>query len=319
VNVNRAAADLVVREAVAGDLGAIRRIYNEGIEDRIATLDEDPKTAEDIQAWFADHGERYAVLVAERAGTIAGWASLNRYALRCAYGGVADLSVYVGRPARGSGVGSALLAALEATARARDFHKIVLFTFSFNAAGRALYEKRGFREVGVFRDHGRLDGRFIDIVVMEKILRPLVLFVCRHNSGRSQMAEAYLRAFAGDLVEVASAGTIAETRPDPGVVAAMAEDGLDISSARPKLLDPVLAARAERVITMGCDVAGVTRVDDDWGLPDPKGQPPERVREIRDLVKMKAETLAVDLREGRSALRARVGQPSAEARACNLR
>ncbi len=313
---NVATADLVVRDADAGDLEDIRRIYNEGIEDRVATLDEEPKSGKEIRAWFADHGERYAILVAERAGAIAGWAALNRYTHRCAYDGVADLSIYVARAQRGTGIGSGLLGALEAIARAHSFHKIVLFTFPFNAPGQRLYRKHGFREVGVFREQGRLDGHFIDVMAMEKILKPLILFVCRHNTGRSQMAEAYLRAFAGDTVEVASAGTIEADRPDPGVVAAMAEDGLDISSARPKLLDPILLARAERIITMGCDVEGVPRIDDDWGLPDPKGGPPERVREIRNLVRAKAEALAADLRAGRSA------PPSSslpEARACNLR
>lgn len=109
------------------------------------------------------------------------------------------------------------------------------------------------------------------------------------------MAEAYLRHFAGDAVEVASAGTEAADVPNAGVVAAMAEDGIDISHARPKLVDSVLAARASKIITMGCDVTGVPRIDADWGLPDPKNQPPERVREIRDLVKSKARALADEL------------------------
>lgn len=122
--------------------------------------------------------------------------------------------------------------------------------------------------------------------------KPLVLFVCKHNTGRSQMAEAYLRHFAGDSVDVASAGTIAADKPDPGVVAVMAEDGIDISAARPKLLTQDAADRAKLIVTMGCDVQGVPRIDDDWGLPDPKGQPPERVREIRDMVKAKAQALA---------------------------
>ena len=126
-------------------------------------------------------------------------------------------------------------------------------------------------------------------------MKPFVLFVCRHNTGRSQMAEAYLRQLAGDSVEVASAGTIAADRPDPGVVALMAEDGVDISDARPKLLDPAVAERADRIITMGCDVEGVQRIDADWGLPDPKGQPPERVREIRDMVKQKVADLLATL------------------------
>ena len=125
--------------------------------------------------------------------------------------------------------------------------------------------------------------------------KPLVLFVCKHNTGRSQMAEAYLRLFVGDAIEVASAGTEAADAPNAGVVAAMAEDGVDISHARPKLIDPNHAARAHRVITMGCDIAGVPRIDDDWGLPDPKGQSPERVRQIRDQVKAKAKALAAIL------------------------
>jgi arsenate reductase len=125
--------------------------------------------------------------------------------------------------------------------------------------------------------------------------KPFVLFVCQHNTGRSQMAEAYLRRFAGDAIEIASAGTQATEAPDPGVVAAMAEEGIDISSARPKLIDADVAGRADRIVTMGCDVQGVARIDDDWGLPDPKGQSPERVREIRDMVKAKAIRLAAEL------------------------
>ncbi len=121
---------------------------------------------------------------------------------------------------------------------------------------------------------------------------PLVLFVCRHNTGRSQMAEAYLRLFAGKSVEVASAGTIPAEKPEPIVVQAMAEDGVDISDARPKLLDPQIVERADRIITMGCDVQGVPRIDEDWGLPDPKGATIERVREIRDLAKAKAKELS---------------------------
>ena len=284
---------LNVRSATGADLGAIGRIYNEGIEDRIATLDEDPKTADDMAGWWAAHQGRYAVLVAESpSGEIAGWASLNPYSHRCAYAGVADLSVYVARGARGTGVGSLLLSALEKTANAHDFHKIVLFTFTFNAGGQGLYRKLGYREVGVFHEMGKLDGKFVDVMAMEKTLVPFVLFVCRHNTGRSQMAEAYLRHFAGDRVEVASAGTVAADEPHQGVVEAMAEDGINISAARPKLIDPALAQRADLVITMGCDVEGVERIDEDWGLPDPKGQPPERVREIRDAVKAKAAALA---------------------------
>ena len=114
------------------------------------------------------------------------------------------------------------------------------------------------------------------------------------------MAEAYLRHFSGDSIDVASAGTEAANAPNAGVVAAMAEDGIDISQARPKLIDPEVASRADLIITMGCDVQGVSRIDDDWALPDPKGQTPERVREIRDLVKAKALELASKLQKSPS-------------------
>jgi phosphinothricin acetyltransferase len=300
-----------LRSATAGDLEAIRRIYNEGIEDRVATLDEDPKTADDIAAWWAQHTERYAVVVAENdAGDVVGWASLNPYSHRCAYRGVADLSVYVARSARGTGVGTALLRALERRAKEHAFHKIVLFTLSCNASGQGLYRKLGYRHVGVFHEQGCLDGAYVDVMAMEKILKPSVLFVCRHNTGRSQMAEAYLRHFLGDDVEVASAGTIAAAVPDPGVVAAMADDGIDISSARPKLLDGARLAAADRIITMGCDVEGVPRIDDDWGLPDPKGQSAARVHEIRDMLKHKARALA-------GTLSARYGDASAPGPSAN--
>lgn len=129
--------------------------------------------------------------------------------------------------------------------------------------------------------------------------KPFVLFVCRHNTGRSQMAEAYLRHFAGDGVEVASAGTIPADKPADVVVQAMADDGIDISLALPKLIDEAAAQRATLIITMGCDVEGVPRVDADWGLPDPKGQPIERVHEIRDLVKSKTLDLVQSLGYGR--------------------
>jgi arsenate reductase len=117
--------------------------------------------------------------------------------------------------------------------------------------------------------------------------------------------EAYLRQLAGDSVEVASAGTIRAERPDPGVVTLTAEDGVDISGARPKLLDPAVAERADRIITMGCDVEGVPHIDADWGLPDPKDLPPERVREIRDMVKQKVSDLLATL------------APSANATSCS--
>ena len=160
--------------------------------------------------------------------------------------------------------------------------------------------RSSFREVGVYERHARLDGSWRDVVIVEKMLGgtlmiPRVLFVCRHNTGRSQMAEAYLRHFLGDRVDVSYAGTIAADVPDPGVVAVMLEDGIDISEARPKLLDTGSVKHADRIITMGCDVEGVPRVDDDSGPRGSQGSPPEVIREIRDAVKAKARALGEEL------------------------
>jgi phosphinothricin acetyltransferase len=161
---------LIVRQASRDDLAAICSIYNQGIEDRIATLDAELKSSGEIADWYDAHGGRYAVLVAQEGGAIVGWASLNRYSHRCAYDGVADLSIYVARGWRNRGVGALLLAELEAAAVRNDFHKIVLFTLSFNALGRSLYRRRGFSEVGVFREQGKVDGRYVDVLAMEKLL-----------------------------------------------------------------------------------------------------------------------------------------------------
>jgi L-amino acid N-acyltransferase YncA len=162
--------NVAVRKASAADVERIRVIYNEGIEDRIATLDLEPKSSADIAQWWDAHGGRYEVMVAERAGHLVGWASLNPYSHRCAYDGVADLSVYVARGARGAGVGGALLREIEGRARARDFHKIVLFTLPFNESGQALYRKLGYREVGTFKEQGTIDGKPVDVMAMEKLL-----------------------------------------------------------------------------------------------------------------------------------------------------
>lgn len=165
-----ASAGLAVRPAGEGDLPGILLIYNQGIADRIATLETEPKDLATMAAWLQGREPRHVVLVAVRGEEVLGWASINRYNSRCAYDGVGELSVYVRRDQRGRGLGQALLAALEEEGRRHGFHKFVLFTFAFNALGQGLYRKRGYREVGTFEAQGRLDGRFVDVMAMEKIL-----------------------------------------------------------------------------------------------------------------------------------------------------
>ena len=106
----------------------------------------------------------------EIGDAVVGWASLNRFSHRCAHDAIADLSVYVARSQRGRGFGKSLLEALEVVARTGNFHKVVLHALDENEAGRRLYRSAGFAEVGVFRDHGLLDGRYVDVVAMEKLL-----------------------------------------------------------------------------------------------------------------------------------------------------
>jgi phosphinothricin acetyltransferase len=161
---------LAVRPAGAADLPAIQRIYNQGIEDRIATLDSEPKNMQMMREWWTVHQHRYAVLVAHADGEVVGWVSLNPYSSRAAYHGVAELSLYIDRQWRNHGVGHLLLTYLETVAVAFAFYKIVLFTFPHNIGGQHLYRKMGYREVGIFYQQGLLDGHFVDIMAMEKFL-----------------------------------------------------------------------------------------------------------------------------------------------------
>jgi phosphinothricin acetyltransferase len=120
---------------------------------------------------MAAKGPRYPVLVAEEtAGTLLGWGSLNQFNPRPAYDHVVDFSIYVAREARGKGIGQALLTELESVARASGFHKMVLAAFPFNAAGMKLYERHGFRTVGIYKEQGRLDDAWVDTIIMEKLL-----------------------------------------------------------------------------------------------------------------------------------------------------
>ncbi|EWG11208.1 arsinothricin resistance N-acetyltransferase ArsN1 family A [Cytobacillus firmus] len=163
-------SETLIRDAVKTDLDAIVEIYNQGIKDRIATLETEEKDLSYMSVWFDQHRGRYCVLAAEKGGQVIGWASLNPYSSRCAYAGVADLSVYIAREFRGKGAGGKLLSALELKARENKFHKLVLFTFPFNGLGQSLYKKMGFREVGIFQNQGVLDGEFVDVMAMEKLL-----------------------------------------------------------------------------------------------------------------------------------------------------
>jgi phosphinothricin acetyltransferase len=161
---------IVLRPATAGDAEAICRVYNQGIEDRIATLETELRTPEERRQWLAARGPRHPVYVAEAEEIIVGWSSLNVYNPRPAYQYVADFSIYIERGWRGKGVGRRLLEHLVEQARALGYHKMMLSAFPFNASGVALYERMGFTRAGVFHEMGQLDGRWVDTLIMEKLL-----------------------------------------------------------------------------------------------------------------------------------------------------
>ena len=124
--------------------------------------------------------------------------------------------------------------------------------------------------------------------------KPSVLFVCVHNAGRSQMAAAYLTHLAGDRVEVRSAGSAPADAVNPAAVAAMAEEGIDMSAEIPKVLTDEAVRASDVVITMGCgDTCPIYpgKRYEDWKLDDPAGQGVDAVRPIRDEIRQRIETL----------------------------
>jgi len=128
--------------------------------------------------------------------------------------------------------------------------------------------------------------------------KPTVLFVCVHNAGRSQMAAGWLRAIAGDRVEVLSAGSAPKDEINPVAVEAMAEEGVDIANNVPKVLTTDAVRESDVVITMGCgDVCPIFpgKRYEDWELDDPAGQGIEAVRPIRDEIRARVERLVAEL------------------------
>jgi L-amino acid N-acyltransferase YncA len=225
-----------VRALTLEDAPAIARIYNEAVAKRLATFDESPVRVEDVADTLRAYLPSYPGVGVELEGELTAYATSSPHSDYPPYRGIAEFSVYVDEGFRGRGFGRMLMQALIARSEAAGLSKLLSRVLRENAASRALCASVGFREVGVYERHARLDGVWRDVVIVEKLLeiraKPRVLFVCRHNTGRSQMAEAYLRHFLGDRVEVSSAGTIAADVPDPGVVAVMLEDGIDISRVR---------------------------------------------------------------------------------------
>ena len=160
---------IAIREAGEQDAAAIAAIYNQGIEDRGATFETEPRSAGDIAKKLAGR-ERYPLLVIAEDAVVIGWAGLSSYRPRECYAGIAEFSIYLDRSARGRGLGRRLLTALIDVARERGYWKLVSRIFPLNTASRALCRACGFREVGVYEKHGRLDGHWCDVVIVERLI-----------------------------------------------------------------------------------------------------------------------------------------------------
>jgi phosphinothricin acetyltransferase len=166
---------VITRLAQAADAEAIARIYSQGIAERIATFETEPRTPAQIAAQIADKGDRFPTVVVEDDGEVVAWATAGAYRSRPAYAGVAEHSVYVDRAARGTGAGRAALEALCRAYAARGFWKLVSRIFPENLASLRLHERAGFRVVGVYQRHGKLEGAWRDCVIVEKLLGPAEL------------------------------------------------------------------------------------------------------------------------------------------------
>ncbi len=156
------------RLAELSDAGAIARIYNEGISDRMATFETRERTADDVAHWM--DGVHPVVVVEAPGEGVIGFAAACPYRVRECYRGIAEFSVYVSRQARRGGAGRAAMGALIVAAEANGLWKMVSRVFPENAASRALLASLGFREVGIYRKHAKLDGVWRDAVIVERLL-----------------------------------------------------------------------------------------------------------------------------------------------------
>ncbi len=162
--------NFAVRLATVADASAIALIYNQGIQERVATFETEPRTVGQVRDQLIEKGERYPTVVVERGGRVVAWASAGAYRSRPCYAGVVEHSVYVERSARGSGAGRAALEGLCQTYAERGFWKLVSRIFPENVASLALHQRVGFRVVGLYRRHGKQGATWRDCVIVEKLL-----------------------------------------------------------------------------------------------------------------------------------------------------
>ncbi|MBY0495914.1 MAG: GNAT family N-acetyltransferase [Cyanobacteria bacterium] len=158
---------LAARPATPADAERIAQIYNEGIEDRVGTFETRPRTTDDVRAWFDG---RHPIVVVEDGEATVAFASTSTYRSRECYAGIAEFSVYVARAGRGKGAGAVAMRALIDAVKPAGIWKLVSRVFVENTASRRLLGSMGFREVGIYEKHARLDGQWRDVVIVERLI-----------------------------------------------------------------------------------------------------------------------------------------------------
>jgi phosphinothricin acetyltransferase len=158
---------MLARDATIEDAALIACIYNEGIADRLATFETRHRSADDVRGWFDG---LHPIVVVEDEGKVLAFAATSPYRARECYSGIAEVSVYVARLARGRGAGRKVLAALIDRARQAGYWKLVSRVFPENHASRGLIRSLGFREVGTYEKHGKLDGIWRDVIIVERLI-----------------------------------------------------------------------------------------------------------------------------------------------------
>ena len=160
-------ATLHARRATPDDAPVIAQIYNQGIADRVATFETSPRAIADVRAWFDG---AHPIVVVEDDQAIVAFASTSTYRPRACYAGIAEFSVYVARSQRGQGAGRLAMEALIAAAEQSGLWKLLSRVFVENVASRSLLRSLGFREVGIYEQHGQRDGIWRDVVIVERLI-----------------------------------------------------------------------------------------------------------------------------------------------------
>ncbi len=162
---------MMIRPALADDLDAITIIYNDAILKTTATFDIEPRTTEQQKVWFNSHDSRYPILVAEINNIVVGWSSVSEFCGRCAYDQTGEVSVYVKEEYRNKGYGRELLKAIVKQAELVKYHTLIARIAEGNKISVALFESEGFFHVGVMKEVGFKFNRWLDVLIMQKILK----------------------------------------------------------------------------------------------------------------------------------------------------